>query len=205
MKKARLLSIFVFITACQSTGSGYKSESNLAGPPDTTVASAPITAKQDVHQKDTLSEGQLTNEEGHLVFMSGNQYSFIYSPYDFTLDSASVVTLLGENVVAKVEHVEGGEDYQPYSYFNISQGDTEISFYDYPGKHFCTVTTSRLPLKRGIVIGMKKESFLKAMEFASTNAKRADHYKLYDDYGYMDFKFQADTLAQFSAQYEEGD
>lgn len=149
--------------------------------------------------------GELQEEKGEFVYVSSNQYSFISDPYDFSLSAASIEELLGGEAETKVEEFEGGEDYSAYTYSTITFNDTKISFYDYPGKHFSTITTPLLPLKNGIKIGMKKDDFLQALGFLDSNAPKATVYRLEDDYGSIDFSFRADTLYLIYAYYEEGD
>jgi len=149
--------------------------------------------------------GDIIIEKGERIYLSTNQFSFISYPYDFNLDAGTIEGLLGEGTETKVEEFEGGEDYGPYTYTSIEFGNTSISFYDYPGKHFSTITTSLLPLKNGIVIGMKKADFLEAMGFFDTDAPTVNSFRLTDDYGQMEFLFVADTLKNIYAHYEEGD
>jgi hypothetical protein len=173
---------------------------------DTMVQQTNATEVSPPTSSDTIETiGELTEEKGETIYVVQNQYSFISDPYDFSLDVATIEALLGEEAKTKVEEFEAGEDYDAYSYFTISWKDTEISFYDYPGKHFSHITSPLLPLKNGIKIGMTKDDFLKTMTFSHENALKTSLYRLTDDYGYMDFKFRADTLSLISAHYEEGD
>ncbi|MES1182095.1 MAG: hypothetical protein ABUL44_04800, partial [Flavobacterium sp.] len=89
--------------------------------------------------------------------------------------------------------------------YTVTSGDTEISFYDFAGKHFSDINTPLLPLKYGIKVGMKKNDFLTAIGFDSVAVADANRYRLTDDYGEMQFYFRADSLYRIYAHYEEGD
>ncbi len=198
--------------SCCLACSGSKNE--VAEDSDTTILEADTTIQENsfmVSSDSTTYDsalyvpGEIIEEKGEFVYVVLNQYSFISDPYDFSLNTASIEDLLGEEAQTKVEEFEGGEDYSAYTYSTITFNDTEISFYDYPGKHFSNITTPLLPLKNGIKIGMKKEDFLQAMSFVDASATKAIVYRLVDDYGSMDFSFRADTLYLIYAHYEEGD
>jgi hypothetical protein len=173
---------------------------------DTVVQESYIETAASVTIADSAANvDELITENGKSVYLSSHQFSFISDPYDFSLTTSTIEGLLGEKAETKSQDFEGGEDYGPYSYYTITFEDTEISFYDYSGKHFSNITTPLLPLRNGIKIGMKKPNFQTAMGFTDANASQATVYRLTDDYGEMDFFFRADTLYLIYARYEEGD
>jgi hypothetical protein len=148
--------------------------------------------------------GELIEVGGKMVY-SSEDYSFLSDPYGFPLDASTIENLLGEKAETKVQEFEGGEDYSAYTYSTITFEDSEISFYSYSGKHSSTIRTPLLPLKNEVMIGMKKEDFLTAMSYDDVNTSEANVFRLFNDYGSMNFSFQADTLYLIHAYYEEGD
>ncbi len=207
-----LSTLAIGITCCIACNNSSKTE--VTTDKDTTVVKTdtvalendpiPVAATTAIYDS-TRDDGELIEEKGETVYVSRKQYSFISDPYDFYLSASTIEGLLGEEAKTKVVEFEAGEDYSAYSYTTITFKDTEISFYDYAGKHFSTITTNLLPLKNGIKIGMKKDAFRSAMGFSDANASNATVYRLVDDYGQMDFSFQADSLYHICAHYEEGD
>jgi hypothetical protein len=159
--------------------------------------------------KDTITSDaadiQIVDEEGERVGILPSDYEFLSDPYDFYLGAESITQMLGPGAKLKTEEFEGGEDYEAYSYSTVTFINSEISFYSYPGKHFSDIYTSSLPLKKGIIIGMMKDEFLKAWNIADENASKATVFRLEDEYGMMKFTFRADTLYNIHANYEQGD
>lgn len=167
---------------------------------DQPVAPIPTAVIQEPPRK-----GQLVEEKGEMIFLSENEYAFISDPYDFSLSDSAIEGLLGEGAKTEVEEFEGGEDYDAYTYSTTTYGDTKISYYSYPGKHSASISTPLLPLKYGFKIGMSKNDFLTAMKYESADASKANVYRLTEDYGSINFSFQADTLYHIHVFYEEGD
>jgi hypothetical protein len=203
----KLVNVFVVATLAAACAPDTKDQP-IANDTTTVVAdtiTTPVIPTATVAEEPVLLGGVTTIKGEDTIMEVSNQWSFISDPYDFSLDVATIQSLLGEEARSKEDNYEGGEDYGPYSYYTINYEDSEISFYSYPGKHFSTITTALLPLKRGIKIGMSKSDFLTAMNFAGESTNHVTLFRLFDDYGSMDFRFRADTLNLISASYEEGD
>src|ERR1041385_1835078 len=108
---------------------------------------------------------------GHMVndeYVLENQFRYISSPFDFNLDSATVMELLGPGTLITSQYTPPGEDqyggaYEGFYYYDVMAGDTKLSFYSYSGKHHADINTPSLPLKNGVKIGMTKTDFLIAM------------------------------------------
>jgi hypothetical protein len=203
--------VAIGLTLCIACNERQKTE--VTSDQDTTVV-LDDTVVQEINPTPTASttsmdsvadDSELLEEKGKFVYVSRNEFSYISDPYDFSLNSTAIEDLLGEEARTKVQEFEAGEDYSAYTYTTIIYRDTEISFYDYSGKHTANITTPQLPLKNGIVIGMKKVDFLNAMGYIGANASKAAVYRLLDDYGQMEFSFRADTLYNVYVHYEEGD
>jgi hypothetical protein len=169
---------------------------------DTLKTVADVVAKQEVTQ---LQTGDLREEKGEWVYTISNEYSFVSSPYDFDLNSATIESMLGAQAKTSVEEVEGGDDYDAYSISTVTFKDSKISFYSYPGKHSADIYTDLLPFKNGIKVGMTKQEFMKAMAIGGEDALKATVYELTDDYGYVKFSFRDDKLHNIYVTYEEGD
>jgi hypothetical protein len=197
MKLLNILIVATLAAAC-TPGSKDQAIADSTAVVADTIATPVIAAATIVEEPITMLAGELTIKGEDTIMDVSNQWSFISDPYDFSLDVATIQGLLGDEAKSKEENYEGGEDYDPYSYYTINYKDSEISFYSYPGKHFST-------MKRGIKIGMSKNEFLTAMNFAGDSASHVTLFRLFDDYGSMDFRFRADTLNLISASYEEGD
>jgi hypothetical protein len=205
MKQTTVFALIIILVACTPSG---KANENSSVDSFTAVAdtiSTPVLTAANEEKQVTIITGGLTIKGADTILDVQNQWSFISDPYDFSLDVATIKDLLGEGAVSTEENFEGGEDYGPYSYYTVKDGETEIKFYDYPGKHFSTITTPLLPLKNRIRIGMSKVAFLNAMNFASDSTSHANLFRLSDDYGSMEFRFRADTLNMIYAYWEEGD
>lgn len=211
MKQVSIIAIGIMIfVACSQ-----QKNPELASGPDTTIVntSTDSTIQETVPVSttptttyDSASDGtELIQEKGELVYISKNEFSYVSNPYEFYLEAEVIEKLLGDEAETKAQEFEAGEDYSAYTYTTIKYRDTEISFYDYSGKHMATITTALLPLKNGVTIGMKKPDFISAMGYDGVNALKANMFRLLDDYGQMEFSFRADTLYHIYAHYEEGD
>jgi hypothetical protein len=133
----------------------------------------------------------------------------ILNPYDFVLNLDSISSLLGPAAITRVENVEGGEDdqghFDAYTVFTVHHenktfADTEIRFYNTPGRHQCVITDKKLPIKYGIRIGMPRKDF--SVKFSDPPFTDSTSYSIKfsysTNYGYADFIFLADTLARFN-------
>lgn len=170
-----------------------------------TVSTPAVSTSIATEKPEIILDGGLTIKGEDTIIDVPNQWAFISDPYDFSLDVSTIKELLGEGAESKEENFEGGEDYEPYSYYTVTHEKAEMSFYSYPGKHFSTITTPLLPLKNGIRIGMSKQAFLSAMNFVGDSTSNVTLFRLMDDYGSMEFRFRADTLNMIYANWEEGD
>jgi hypothetical protein len=204
----KLALIFVMVFICCIACNGRKKVEVIADKDSAVIKTDTAVLKNQLLSTTSSSAkdgGGLIEENGEIVYVSKNQYSFISAPYDFDLDASTIEGLLGKEAKTKVEEFEAGEDHSAYTYWTITFKDTEINFYDNPGKHFSNITTPLLPLKKGIKTGMKKDDFLNAMLFNDTNALKATVYKLVDDYGNVNFFFRSDVWYLIKVHYEEGD
>ena len=148
---------------------------------------------------------QKNEESQKKTFEVEDKNGFIYYPYDFPLDEGVIKALLDNNVEIKKEFVAKSEYADAYTFITITRGDTELSFYDYEGKHQARITTAKLPLQNGIKIGMHKTDFLTEMKFTEESAKAVSTYSLWNEYGEFSFYFRKDTLYLINGYYEEGD
>ncbi|HEY0769080.1 MAG TPA: hypothetical protein VGD31_02010 [Sphingobacteriaceae bacterium] len=195
----------ILCAACAPSANNDSPKNDSTVAVNDSVATPVIEAATEEEVPEVVLEGGLTIKDGDTIIYVPNQWAFISDPYDFSLDTYSVRELLGDEVTEKVEEFEGGEDYDPYSFYTLTYGDTKLQFYSYPGKHFSTITTPLLPLKNEIKIGMTRSDFLKAMNFKGDSLSYATLFTRSDDYGYMNFRFRADTLNLIYASWEEGD
>lgn len=215
------ISILAIALSCCIACDGSKNEAT--GDKDTLVMETDTIVQQSYSKETTTS----TTAEKEIIYASDNYGFDVSDPYDFSLSAESIEKLLGKEAKTAVEEFEfiredfntdptteklveededkAEEDFDTYTYTTITYKDTEISFYDYPGKHSSHITTPLLPLQNGIKIGMKRENFLQAMKFDDENSLKATVYEFGDDYGYMKISFRADTLYLIEVDYEEGD
>jgi hypothetical protein len=150
-------------------------------------------------------------EDGRLVGdtyeMFGQSY-LIQNPFSFSLDSTSLMNLLGEDTEITSQSTPAGEDelgpYDGYTYYTVRSGETELNFYTYSGKHYGDIYTPLLEITYGIKVGMTKEEFLGSFSFPD-EAKKATRYTINDDYGTMSFFFEDEKLVRIYVNYEEGD
>jgi hypothetical protein len=205
MKYLQVFAVAILAVACTPPDNkeAITNDSTVVGPD--TIATPVVAATSVVEEREIILDGGLTIKGEDTVIDVSNQWAFISDPYDFSLDVSTIKELLGEQAEFKEENFEGGEDYEPYSYYTVTYNESKISFYSYPGKHFSTINTPLLPLKNGIKIGMAKRDFLSAMNFTGDSISHVTLFRLFDDYGSMEFRFRADTLNVISAYYEEGD
>jgi hypothetical protein len=200
MNRLKIAFLTVVVTACTQPQK------------DTVPSDSTVVAELDSSEVFFSSEKNDTTT-GHLVgteYFIQSQQSYVSDPFDFTLDSSVVAQLLGPDVVITSRYTPGGEDeegsYSDYTFYEVTAGDTRMSFYDYSGKHYADISTDALPLKNGIKVGMTKENFLFAMGIDDQNAHTADTFTINDDYGsIMSFYFVGDVLSNVIVNYEEGD
>jgi hypothetical protein len=203
---------FVFCIACSNQKEKEASSDTIVVKKDTTTVTKDTTIVETQVSVATpapvIVEVEHTNsimvEKGDTIYTSTRQDMFVSDPYDFYLDAHTIEELVGEKVKTEEKEFKGGDDYDAYTYTTVEFGTTSISFYSYPGKHSCRITTPLLPLKDGIKVGMKKEDFLKTFSFDDDKAPTVSIYRLYADYGYMDFTFKEGVLETVYAFYEEG-
>lgn len=206
MKHVISIILIVVVISCSSQENKTQAvEDSTVSAIDSITAPPVIVATTPPEQTSIVLDGGLTVKDGDTIMYVSNQWAFISDPYDFSLDPDVIKELLGEEAQSKEEQYEAGEDYEAFSYYTVTYKDTELSFYSYPGKHFSSITTPLLQLKNGIRIGMTKQDFLKAMNFTGDSVRYATLFNLSDDYGYMEFRFRADTLNFIYANWEEGD
>jgi hypothetical protein len=155
-------------------------------------------------QNDTTA-GTVIGDE----YVIKNQDGYISSPFDFNLDSATVLGLLGEETVIKSRYTPAGEDqvgsYEAYTFYEVEAGDTKMNFYDYGSKHYADIYTPALGLKNNIKVGMSKDDFLVAMSIDDQRAHDLNIFSINDFYGDMSFYFENDVLIRVRVDYEEGD
>jgi hypothetical protein len=200
--KSQLCLIIVFLIFIHC--SGPKPETNETD--STQIATDSISLPSDESDVNPESENTLTSEnETEVIYEITTQPGFISDPFDFELNAETLKNLLGPQTQIMEQDFEGGEDYPAYTHITVTCADNELKFYSYSGKHFADINTSRLPLKKGIQIGISKASFLDKMELTGDDASYANTFKIYDSYGEMEFSFKADTLSHIYVSYEEGD
>jgi hypothetical protein len=198
------LSLLIIASLICSNCSGPKSEASATD--STEVSSDSISLPSEDSDVNSAPENTLTSdEEAEVIYEITTQPGFISDPFDFELSAETLKNILGPETQVMEEEFEGGEDYSAYTYVTVSCKDNELKFYSYSGKHFADINTSRLALKKGIRIGITKTSFLDKMELNGDDASYANTFKIYDNYGEMEFRFKADTLSHIYVSYEEGD
>lgn len=215
LRQSVFISLVLILSSCNHFVKQEKastSDSTIVA--DSTVAtmvmSTPIVEEENAIQPARVQRG-IAEDSVEIVFEIPNQWSFISDPYDFELDTETILNLLGEEARLTETKFEAGEDeyggnYDAYSYYTIEGPGAEISFYSYPGNHNATITTPVLPLKNNVSIGMSKTDFINAMSIISEDSlSTVTKFTLHDDYGYMYLLFRADTLNKIHVYYEEGD
>ena len=121
----------------------------------------------------------MPKEQDKIFYLDANKYyEFLYHPYDFELDVDEIKKILGEEVQVKIEKLEEDKYDDAYTFYTINYKDSELSFYDYEGKHSATITTPLLPMINGIRIGMTHKNFLKAIKFEEKEAPKANVYSI---------------------------
>ncbi len=195
MKKT-VFYLAIVLTSCIS-----KTETNKISPK--TGEESPIPAMETNSPVDPIlkEKTHIQNDVYEIEDMDG----LIYDPYDFPLEEEVIKALLGGTAVIKKQYFAEREYANAYTYIKITQGENEISFYDYRGKHEAKIFTPKLPLLNGIGIGMHKTDFLGSLEIDDENAKTAKTFSLWDEYGEFSFYFRKDTLYLIKGYYEEGD
>lgn len=211
LKSPLLAAAFVVVIASCSTQNTETASSadSTAAPQDTVFLSAAPTDGRVDETGDSPDQSDSTDVVEGGEFILTNQYSYISSPFGFSLDSASLVEILGEGVEITSVYTEGGEyeeggSYPGYTYYEATFENNEVKFFDYSGKHWATIYTPLLPLKNDIKVGDTKESFIEKMEITNPNAIKADTFTINDDYGWMSFYFTDGVLTSVSVSYEEG-
>jgi hypothetical protein len=156
---------------------------------------------------DTLSTPATAAEKVGNEYIIQDGYSYIVDPFAFSLDSAAIKEILGEDAIITVVETPGGEDedgtYSAYSYYEVTSPDAKMSFYSYSGKHYADVTTSKIPFRNGVAVGMLKSDFITAMNLPK-EASKANTFTINDDYGSMSFDFDEEKLSRIYVNYEEG-
>jgi hypothetical protein len=166
---------------------------------DTTDAPAPESV-------DGSLQGSLDENGAYVI---EGTYGYVSDPFGFSLDVESLQEILGEKMFVKRTDTEGGEDedgqrYEGYTYYEVSYGETELSFYSYTGKHHASIVTPLLVMKNDIRIGTRRADFLENMSINDSSALGAKSFLLNDDYGSLRFTFEADTVSLIRVFYEEG-
>jgi hypothetical protein len=183
--------------------SGNEGETDSTESGEASEASAPTTT---LTSPDTsLIAEDLFSEEGETVLEISSKKISVSNPYDFKLNPEEIKSRLGSDAVIEAEEIPSTEDYPGYTMYTIRGGNSQIKFGNNVGMHFAEIRTGMLPLKDGIGIGMSKSLFMERMSIESAEAPKASVYKLYDDYGYMNFYFKGDTLSLIRISYNEHD
>jgi len=198
------ISLSIAVVACSPPQSDSKIDSTASTTttPDATKLLSQRTSAPS--PQDTISNYVITN-----------QPDYISNPFEFSLDSLSLVNLLGPEVEIESVTTPAGEDelgpYPSFTHYDVSYtdstGTSKLAFYDYGGKHFGDISTPKLVCRNGIAVGMDKSAFLAAMDLSGNSmAQLASTYTLNDDYGFMSFYFGDDgKLFGIYVSYEEGD
>lgn len=161
----------------------------------------------DADPGDKAPTGKLDGDN-YSIFAQSSMVS-VSSPFDFSLDSASLMDLLGEETRIEATIAPPGEDemgpYDGYTYYELKSGKTTLTFYSYSGKHTADIYTDKLTVGGGIAVGMSLDEFIEKM-FLDEEAKNARSFTINDDYGSMSFYFDTeDKLININVYYEEGD
>ncbi len=175
---------------------------------DSTVLAPDTTTTSDEVDTSINEDAALQDADPGNVFVIEGGYNYISDPFEFSLDSATLQEMLGEDAVITSQSFPGGEDelgtYGAYSYYELAATGVKMSFYSYSGKHFADVDTSSVKFRNGVVVGMSKDEFIKAMSLPE-EALEKDLFKIFDDYGQMSFTFVDNKLINVYVSYEEGD
>ena len=212
MKKILCAMIIGATYACAPTQSETTSNDTTAVELDTATIADNEPAEGDEPVEDAemydADPGEVNgrwNGDEYEIFNTGG---YITNPFSFTLDSATVQQLLGEEAVITSRSTPAGQDdmgaYDGYTFYEVKAGKTEMSFYSYSGKHYADVYTPKLEFNNGVVVGMTKAKFIEAMGL-SQDTMEAKKFTINDDYGQMMFIFDGDLLANVYVSYEEGD
>jgi hypothetical protein len=203
--------LFFFLTRCTpSPQSATSTVSDSSGHTTDTQANidtmtSRIIVNQEEVLNDSLTSGQLTEEDGELVFEITDRTGFISDPFAFSLDAEEIKQLLGSEANSTIEKFEASQDHDAYTVSTITFGNSKINFHSFSGKHSADIYTSLLPLKNNVIIGMSKEAFVKAFSLNDEEALQVNKFNIVDSYGSMEFLFSADTLSRVKIYYEEGD
>jgi len=205
------LAAFV-VTLCVAACSTPKAETGSSA--DSLVATADSTDSElqyvdDAPPDEATPDGSDTPNGGDGEYRIENQNAgLIIDPFRFTLDSATVMEMLGEEATITSIHTEGGVDaegetYRSYAYYEVTFGSSNLRFFDYSGKHFANIYTPLIPVGDSIVVGISKELFIEKMDLEE-NAMASDVFTIVDDYGSMSFTFREGKLFYIYLYYEEG-
>jgi len=172
----------------------YAEPSEASAP--TTTLSSPDT---------TLVAEDLISEHGESVLEISSTKLPLSNPYDFKLDAEKIKSLLGPNATMETQKVAVVDDNPGYTMYTINDNNARIKFASDQRSHNAEIQTRALRLKNGITVGMLKESFVKKMSIENSAASKATLFKLYDDYGFMNFYFKSDTLNLIKIEYAKGE
>jgi len=122
-------------------------------------------------------------------------FSYLQDPLDFTLDSASVQKLLGAGTTISVTRTPADEEEETEadSFYEVTAPGATLSFHSPSSKYSMDIATPKVPFKNGVVIGMTKSDFIKAMNL-SADASKANAFGIYGDHGSMSFEFANEKL-----------
>jgi len=122
--------------------------------------------------------------------------SYLTDPFDFSLDSASVQKLLGTAASFSVTKTPADEDQEieAGSLYEVTAPGVKLTFATNSSKYHAEISTAKVPFKNGIVVGMSKNDFIKAMDLPA-DASKANAFGIYGDHGSMSFEFQKEKLS----------
>ena len=181
-----------------------------------TTNSVAISDNEDVEDASMYDAdpGEVQDTSGEVGVLTGDEYEILHQsglvsdPFDFSLDSAYLQEVLGEDAIITSSITPPGEDeegtYDGYSFYEVSAGKTQMSFYSYSGKHYADIYTPALSVANGVAVGMTKQDFVDKMGLGE-DAIKARKFTINDDYGSMSFFFADDKLTNIYVSYEEGD
>jgi hypothetical protein len=203
MKCHSLVATLLISLACSTPKSD--DHQNSDGNSDTTQPAEASSPRTTLGQPDTVRlADELFMQEGDTALEISTKKFSVGDPFAFKLNAADIKARLGAGTISETEDIDAIDQSPSYTISTITKGKSMIRFSSI-GNHEAEISTSLLPLKNEIKVGMSKSSFIQRMAPENIDARKASLFKLYDDYGYINFYFKADTLNNIVIFYEQGD
>jgi hypothetical protein len=202
MKCHLLVAALLISLACSSPKSD--DQQNSDGNSDTTQPAEASSPRTTLGRPDTMRlAAELFMQERDTALEIATRKLSVRDPYAFKLDAGEIKAKLGAGTISETEEIDAIDQSPAYTFSTIAKDNSKIRFSSL-GNHEAEIGTSLLPLKNDSKVGMLKSSFIQKMAGENVNAQKASLFKLYDDFGYINFYFKADTLNNIVVFYEQG-